>query len=251
MKHRARFSRRSLIRIVLGAAGLAICMPLSSLAQTAAPAGGDKKAAIKETIAKNQAALKQYSWVETTTTSINGEVKKQEEQQCAYGPDGKVQKTPVAGAPPPQQQDSGGRRGGRLKEKIVEKKKGEIKDYMEEVSALIKEYVPPDPQKIQAAEAAGNVTVQPAAQGPTLMTIKNYVKEGDSLSLGFDAQAKKLDSYDVSSYVEKPSDDPVTLGVTFSSLDDGTRYPQQILLHVPAKKIDIKIVNSGYKKIAM
>jgi hypothetical protein len=248
MKLRMHFLERSLIGIALAAGALAICNPLPSFAQTAPV--GDKKAQIKEAIAQNQAALKQYTWVETTTTSINGEVKKQEEKQCVYGADGKVQKTPIAGAPPPQQQESGGR-GGRLKQRIVEKKKGEIKDYMEEVSALIKEYVPPDPTKIQAAEAAGNVSMQPAQQGPTMMTIKNYVKEGDSLSLGFDAQAKKLDSYNVSSYVEKPSDDPVTLNVTFASLDDGTRYPQQVLLHVQAKKIDIKTVNSGYKKIAM
>jgi hypothetical protein len=41
----------------------------------------------------------------------------------------------------------------------------------------------------------------------------------------------------------------ITPNVTFASLDDGTRYPQQVLLHVPAKKIDIKTINSGYKKL--
>ena len=41
--------------------------------------------------------------METTTISMKGEVKKQEQKQCYYGADGKVQKTPVAGAAPPAQ----------------------------------------------------------------------------------------------------------------------------------------------------
>jgi hypothetical protein len=40
----------------------------------------------------------------------------------------------------------------------------------------------------------------------------------------------------------------VTLNVTFGALQDGTFYPQQILLDVTAKKIQVKITNSGYKK---
>jgi hypothetical protein len=53
----------------------------------------------------------------------------------------------------PPQEPSGGRRG-RLEEHIVEKKVGEMKDYMERVAALVHEYVPPNPQKIQAAQGA-------------------------------------------------------------------------------------------------
>jgi hypothetical protein len=60
--------------------------------------------------------------------------------------------------------------------------------------------------------------------------------------------AKKLRSYQVQSYVEKPKDDAVTLAVTFASLADGTNYPQQTVLDVAAKKINVKIVNSGYAK---
>ena len=55
-------------------------------------------------------------------------------------------------------------------------------------------------------------------------------------------------SYNVSSYVEKPKDDAVTLAVTFGSLADGTSYPQQILLDVKAKDIQVKVTNSGHKK---
>src|SRR5262245_33448107 len=124
----------------------------------------DGAAALKQSLAQNQAALRKYSWVETTQISMKGEVKKQEQKQCYYGADGKVQKTPMAGAPAPQQKDAqsgGGRRGGRLKEQIVEKKVDELKDYMEKTAALVHQYVPPDPQKIDAAKTAGNVSTQP------------------------------------------------------------------------------------------
>ena len=100
-------------------------------AQTPTPQ--EHAAAIKEQVAKNQASLKQYSWVETTEISLKGEVKKKEQKQCSYGADGKVQKTPIPGAAPapaPPAQQSGGRRGGRAKQAIVENKVEDLKDYM-------------------------------------------------------------------------------------------------------------------------
>src|SRR5262245_55640700 len=49
----------------------------------------EKIAALKQSLAANQAALRQYSWIETTVISMKGEVKKQEQKQCSYGADGK------------------------------------------------------------------------------------------------------------------------------------------------------------------
>src|SRR5262245_54520971 len=123
-------------------------------------------AAIKESLAENQAKLRAYSWVETTQVSLKGEVKKQEQKQCYYGADGKVQKTPLGNTPAPAASPpstGGGRRGGgRLKEKVVENKVDDMKEYMERTVALVHQYVPPDPQKIQAAQAAGTASVQSA-----------------------------------------------------------------------------------------
>jgi len=217
-----------------------------------AQAKQEKVAAVKQSLAQNQAALKSYSWTETTQISLKGEVKKEEQKQCQYGADGKVQKTPAPGseAPSEPKQESGGRgrRGGALKKEIVEKKVDEMKDYMQEVAALVHQYVPPDPEKIQAAQAAGNVAIQPA-QGVVNVTIKNYVKTGDSLALGFDSTAKKIRSYDVNSFLKDPKDDPVKLAVSFASLPDGTNYAQQSVLDAPGKKIQVKVTNSDYKKV--
>lgn len=221
--------------------------------QPEAGAGKQEKiAALKQSLAKNQAALKQYAWTETTQISLKGEVKKQEQKECQYGPDGKVLKTPMQGASQAQQQQpqeaAGGRRGGRLKKQIVEKKVDELKDYMERVGALVHEYVPPNPQKIQEAAAAGNIAVTPA-QPVSAITIKNYLKQGDAVTIGFDTTAKAIASYNVDSYLDNPKDDVVTLAVNFARLPDGTNYAQKSVLDATAKKVEVKITNSDYKKL--
>src|SRR5262245_6941843 len=209
----------------------------------------DAMAAVKESLAANQAKLRTYSWVETTQVTMKGEVKKQEQKQCFYGADGKIQKTPLPGAAAPQaqKQSGGGRRGGRLKEKVVENKIDDLKDSIEQVVALVHQYVPPDAQKIQTAQAAGNLSTQPTG-GTLNLNVKNYLKAGDMLAIGLDTTAKVLTSYSVQSFVEKPKDDDVKLAVTFGRLPDGTSYPQQILLDVTAKAIQVKVTNSGHKK---
>lgn len=223
-------------------------------ARAQAPPPQDRTAALKQSLAANQAALRQYTWVESTTIAMKGEVKKQEQKQCYYGADGKVQKTPIAGQPKPDAQPQqasrgGGRRGGgRVKEAIVENKVEDLKDYMGRAAALVQSYVPPDPEKIQAAKAAGHVAVEPQAGSVAKLSITDYLKPGDALSIGLDTAANLLTTYSVDSYVDKPKDDPVTLRVTFGRLEDGTSYPQQVLLDVPAKNMQVKVVNSGYVK---
>jgi hypothetical protein len=213
----------------------------------------EKVAALKQSLAQNEAALKQYSWTESTEISLKGEVKKREQKECHYGPDGKVVKTPIASGDQPQEQKEQaggrrGRRGGAVKEKVVEKKVGEMKDYMQEVVALVHQYVPPDPAKIQAAAKAGKAAPERSAEGAlTALGFSDYAKAGDKVLLGFDPAAKKIRSYNVASYLDKP-EDAVTLAVSFDSLPDGTNYPKETVLDAKAKQIQVKMSNSGHKK---
>ena len=111
----------------------------------------------------------------------------------------------------PQQGGGGGRRGGRLKEKVVENKKDEMKEYMEQAAALVHSYVPPDPAKIQAAKDAGRITTNPQAAGKVRLVISRYLKPGDSLTLDLDAAASRLTGLGVNAYLDKP-DEPVDAG---------------------------------------
>ena len=226
----------------------AVAVALVSTAAAQAPRRRSKLPRSRSRWRRTRRPSSRYSWVETTVISLKGEVKKQQQKQCSYGPDGKVQKTPIGEQEPKAKEPSGGgRRGGRAKEAVVAKKVGEVKDYMEDVAALVHQYVPPDPQKIQAVQGAGKLAVQPGA-GVTVLNLKDYLKPGDLLAIGFDPAAKAMRSYTVSSYVEKPEDDAVNMAVTFGSLADGTSYPQQIVLDVKAKNIQVKVTNAGHKK---
>jgi hypothetical protein len=209
----------------------------------------ERVAALKESLAANQAALKQYTWTETTQVLMKGELKKSEQKQCRYGPDGKVQKTAIGGDPAAPQQASRRRRGGPIKEKIVEDKKEEMKDYMGRVAGLVHLYVPPDPGKIQQAAQSGNASLARDAEGKPALTLRNYEKPNDEVTVGFDPATKKIRTYNVASYLDQPGD-AVTLAVTFASLPDGTNYPRDILMDATSKQIQVKVTNSDYQKAA-
>jgi hypothetical protein len=202
-----------------------------------------KIAEVKASLAKNQEALKQYTWLETTETSLKGEVKSKTQNECSYGPDGKVQKKLVS-APPEKKAPPKG-----LKGKVVENKVDDLKDYMKSTAGLIKLYVPPDPAKMQAAMQTGKGAMTQPGAGKAVLTFSDYALPGDKFSLTFDTASKKILGVDINSYLEKP-DDKVTLSVGFTSLPDGTNYQSNSLLDVTAKKVQVKTTNSGHKKAA-
>ena len=210
----------------------------------------ERVAAIKQSMAQNQTQLKQYSWTETTEISLKGEVKKREQKDCRYGPDGKVQKTAIA-APAEEPEDQGGGRrgrrgggGGRVRERIVENQVGEMKEYMERVGSLVHRYVPPDPQALQAAFQAGRVTMDKASGS---LVIADYAKPGDKVTLQMDPATKKMRSFQVATFLDDPKD-AVSLVANFASLPDGTNFVQQSVLDATGKQIQVKTTNSGHRK---
>ena len=129
--------KRNIVKAVSTAFAICLILAILAGAQDQKKALQEKVAAFKQSTAENQKALRQYAWTESTELSLKGEVKNTKAEQCQYGPDGKVQKTLLT--PPPEKKQKRG-----LKGKIVEKKTGEMKDYMEQVVALIQQYVPPE-----------------------------------------------------------------------------------------------------------
>ena len=201
-----------------------------------------KLAAVKQAAAANQQALRGYAWLEKVELSLKGEVKSTRVSSCRYGPDGTVQKTPVVEPPPPQKQ-----RG--LKGKVIAKKTGEMKEELESAAALVQQYVPPSPDKIQVVMNAGTASLAQAGPGAVALKFPGYVKAGDGLSLTFDTNVKTLRRIDVATWLEKPSD-TVTFQVAMQSLPDGTDYPGAITLTIPASQIQVRITNSNYQRLA-
>ena len=199
-----------------------------------------KLAAVKEAAAENKQRLHQYQWTETTQLTLKGDPKPSSEKLCQYGPDGQVQKTPIG--PPPEQPS-----GGRVKQRVIEKKKEEMKDYMGDVKSLLSQYVPPDAQKMQQAFQAGKVSLNPAG-GVVNLIFRDYAQPGDQMTLRFDTAAHKIISLSINTYLGEAKD-AVTLEVQMASLPDGTNYAQQTVLNATAKQLVVTTTNSNYQHL--
>jgi hypothetical protein len=201
----------------------------------------EKLAAVKQSMAENKQKLRQYKWIETTQLTLKGDQKPPSQNSCVYGPDGQVQKTLIS--PPPEQPS-----GGRMKQKIIAKKKEEMKDYMGDVKALLSLYVPPDPQKMQAAYQAGKVSLNPVP-GAVNLVFTDYAQPGDKMTLTFETATKKITGLNINTYMGKEKD-AVALQVQMGSLPDGTNYVQQTVLNAAAKHLVVTTTNSNYEKLS-
>jgi hypothetical protein len=217
-------------------------------ALTAAGQGGkaelaDKLTALKESIAQNQQRLHRYQWTETTQLTLKGEPKPAKQYLCQYGPDGQVQKTPIAseGMQPSQ--------GGRFKQKMVKKKTAEVQDYMGQVKELLSVYVPPDPAKLQQSHQAGNASIGKGGRaGERASGFSELRQAGRLPDHRVQWPGKKDSSLNVKTYMQQPSD-AVTLDTRFASLPDGTNYPQESALNMAAKQMVVTTTNSNYQKL--
>jgi len=205
---------------------------------------------LKESMAKNKEALSHYTWEETVTIYLKGEEKKQERFQVRNGPDGKPQKTQIDAPSSQSAAAGGGKHGGRLKEHIVEKKKEQFEEDAQRMKSLISRYLPPDKDLIQDAYSKGNVSVTPDAAGANVvkLTIKDYVKPGDSLNLTFDKAQKQLTGIGVSTYLDSPSD-AINLAVAFGKLADGTNHVSTTSFESTSRNLMVKTLNSDYSKL--
>jgi len=202
-----------------------------------------KLQALKQSAAANQQKLRKYQWTEIQQLTLKGETKPQQQFMCQYGPNGQVEKYPMG----EQEQPS----GGRLKQRMIAKKKAEMKDYLSEVKSLLAQYLPPNPQKMQQAMGTHNVALsRDAAAGIVNLTFTNYAQPGDQMVIAFDPTAKKIASVNVNTYMGEAKD-AVTLMVNFSTLPDGTNYAEKTVLNVAAKQMVITTINTNYRLLGV
>jgi len=212
---------------------------LSCIAMAQEPAP-DRIELVKQSFVTSQAALRSYEWIETVALSLSGEEKMKQQYTCYYGAEGNLQKVPVAAD---AKEDK--KRG--LRGKAVEAKKAELEASLKSATALLAQYTPIDPAKIQAAKAAGNISVSvPDQAGRVRVTIKSYLKPGDEVEVAVDGAKNTLQGVSINTFLDEKS--PVTAKVTYSALTDGTLYPASQDLDVKAQSLTVNIQNSGYKK---
>lgn len=203
----------------------------------------DKLMAIKQAQATNKQKLAQYTWQETETISIKGNVKDTKVYQVQIGPNGQPQKTEVND----QKAQSGGREG-RVKEHVIEKKTEEYQQYGQQIGALAKQYTTPDPERLMQAKQAGNVSLQMGGNGTVSLVIKNYVKQGDSVTMTINDQTHSPVSVEVASYLNDPKD-AVNISAQFAQLPDGTNHVASTTINGVSKQLTVNEQNSNYQKM--
>jgi hypothetical protein len=234
---------QAVIRVLLGGQLILVGASLLIAAASTFAQGGElqqKLAAVKQAAAENKQRLRQYQWTETIQITLKGDPKDPTQNLCQYGPDGQIQKTPIG--PPPEQPS-----GGRVKQRVIAKKKAEMKDYMEDVKGLLSMYVPPDPQRMELAFQAGKASLNPAG-GVINLVFADYAQPGDRMTLTFDPASKKITAVSVNTYMGQEKD-AVTLQVRMASLPDGTNYSQQTTINASAKQLAVTTTNSNYQRL--
>jgi|WetSurMetagenome_2_1015567.scaffolds.fasta_scaffold169788_2 hypothetical protein len=229
-------------RLALGTAGLAVLLAMAPSLRAQTPAGAaDRVQAIKQWLGKSKADLKNYQWMETTTVAVKGEVKSTKINNCYYDVNGVLQKEPQSSSPAPEK-----KRG--LRGAIIADKTEEMTDYMKKAVALVKTYVPPAAEKIQASKDAGKMSIDMLPGGQNVrLNFHDYELPGDNLSISMDMATNRLLGMGVATYIDDPKD-AVTLAVTMGTLPDGTGYSEKTVLDAKAKDLEVTVVNSGYRK---
>ncbi len=228
--------RMALALMVAIAAGVFAITPAAAQSSQMA----DKLMAIKTAQDANKAKLAQYTWTETETIAIKGETKDTKTYQVSMV-NGQQQKTETGNQ---AAQPSG--RQGRVKEHVVDKKKQEYQEYGQSIGALAKQYTTPNPEALMAAKQAGNISLVPGS-GTVNLVIKNYVKQGDSMTMTVSEQTHSPVSVQVNSYLNDPKD-AVTIGAEFAQLPDGTNHVASTLINGVSKQLTVNDVNSNYQK---
>lgn len=198
---------------------------------------------VKKAIAENQARLKTYQWVETTELSLKGEVKKRDQKECRFGPDGKARCVDIGTPAEPKKPPRG------LKGKVVEKKIDEFKDYMERFGSLLSRYLPPDGAQMQRVYQAGKAGLDRSSGGSLVsLVFSDYAKPGDKVTFTFDSAARKLRAFSVATYLDGP-EDSVGVEANFANLPDGTNYVEQSVLTSKSKQLQIRKTNFDHKML--
>jgi len=232
--------KNQLSHALWAATGATILFALA--APTAVAQNPEIKQQIQQSAAENKQRLAHYTWQETQTVSLKGEVKNQTLYQVRMGPDGKPQKTQVSAPPPPPS-------GRRMKQHVIEKKTGELKEYAQQIAELVHTYVPPNPEKMKQAFQQGSGALSKSGPDAVQVAFTNYNMQGDSMKLVFNTAEKGIQSVNVSSYLNNDPSDAATFTAQFSKLPDGTNYMSSATVNGVKKQLTIQIQNSNYQPL--
>jgi len=197
---------------------------------------------VAATIKANAQALKSFSHQQRMQLQLKGDTKKVTLSQITYDMNGDQLKTQLSEEPPVDAEPS----GGRIKQRIVARKKGEFKDMMEEIDALVKSYTELPHQQLQASLKQATFSQgEGDMAGSVQILMRNVIQSGDSMTIWIDRTAMLYRRAVIATTYEG---NPVTTTANYAMLPSGQVYMAQAILSYPKKEVVVEIDNSNYQK---
>ena len=197
-------------------------------------------ASIGQSIKNNAANLQRYTHSRSTEIVVHGEVKSTRLDLVRFVR-GEMETIPLSQSL--QQPEPGGIRG-----RIIEKKKEEIREYVDRLISLSRRYLTPGAGDISDVlqKASFSLLGQPPAQ--VRITIAGYVKPSDSFTMTIDLATRTP----VQTLARTDLDGgPVDITVDYSRLPDGTPYPSQARISSLRRDIRVSIDSFDYELVGV
>lgn len=194
-------------------------------------------------MAANTEQLKQYTYKQRTEAYHKDDLKNAKIEEIHYDVNGER----VAITLDEQKAESEPRRrgpGSRLMAKVADKKRDEMKGYIERLASLAGRYLASDPAKLQAAMAKAQKSMDQAS-GQLRITLRDYLKSGDAMIMSFDAATNRPTKTEVKTTLD---DDAVSIIVTFDQVREGPNYPGRIVARSDAKQVEVKVFTYDYRR---
>jgi len=145
-----------------------------------------------------------------------------------------------------QKAGSNGGREGRVKEHVIERRPRipAVRAADWHAGQAVHRAQPRSPD----AGETGGKHLDTTRRGALNLVIKNYLKQGDSMSMTINEQTHSPVGVQVNSYLSDPKD-AVTISAQFVQLPDGTNHVATTTIDGVTKQLGINEQNSNYQKL--
>jgi hypothetical protein len=181
----------------------------------------------------NAELLRHYTWTMRLALTVKREAKEPLYYLMRYDAEGKLQKTLVIGQPP----KALGRPGGLL----ARKKDEQFEKLAASLTDLVQSYMPLSPGTMTDFYRRAQFTPQP--DGTVKASGSSVVVKGDSVVFVLDPASRQPR---VVTFDTQMNGDAVHGTIQFGMLPHGPRYPAEITLDVPSRKVHAQANNSDY-----
>jgi hypothetical protein len=217
---------------------------LIAVAQTEAP---DTKQKFVTAQKENAAAMRHFTWKSRTELKLKGESKKVKVEQVRYSSDGQLQKITLEESSPPPAEQKGGRRGGRIKNKIIENKKEEFADLMQQLVVVAQSYGHIPPTQMQAFLKNAQFSMgKDTYEGTIQITGTGALNPADSMNIWIDKQTMMMRRIEISTVLDKK---PVQMTSEYIQMTNGPSFQSKATLEYPSKQIQVTVENFDQQQL--